>query len=120
MNWVLKFTVGFGASISVCSALTAANSELPVYELRRVRDKLETDGRFEEPAWFAALPIGDFSCPWFKSCLREQSIAKLVWDDEYFYLASICQDAHIAANNKMHDEPLAGDDCFELMFSPNR
>ena len=120
MNRSLTITFVCSACMSVCSALLAENSQLPEYEVRRVTGKLEIDGLLDEPAWLAALPLGDFYFPWFKSGVREQSLVKLAWDDEFLYVACVCQDAHIAAGHSHHDEPLASDDCFEIMLSPNR
>ena len=112
--------VAFTASLAACSALFAQDSKLPEYEVRRAANKIEIDGKVPEPAWFAAATLGDFQFPWFKSGVREQSLAKLVWDDECLYIACICQDAHITAGDSQHDVPLTGDDCFEIMLAPNR
>ena len=120
MNRHLKFTVVCGASISVWSTVFAADSRLQEYEVCRVTDKLEIDGRLDEPAWFAAPPLGDFQFPWFKSGAREQSLVKLAWDIDYLYIACVCQDAHIVASHAKHDDGLASDDCFEIMLAPNR
>ena len=120
MGRALIYTVVCAASMSVRSALLAELSQLPEYEIRLVADKPKIDGRLDEPAWFAARPMGDFQFPWFKSGAREQSLAKLAWDSDCLYIACVCQDAYIAASHKKHDEPLATDDCFEIMLSPNR
>jgi hypothetical protein len=108
------------ASIPAFSALFAAESQLPKYEIRRVANKPAVDGRLDELAWLAAPALGDFHFPWFKSGVREQSLAKLTWDDECLYIASVCQDAHITARHAQHDGSIASDDCFEIMLAPNR
>jgi Carbohydrate-binding family 9 len=115
----LIYTVVFFASTLAHSALLAERPQLPEYDVRLVADKPKIDGRLNEPAWFAALPIGDFQFPWFKTGAREQSLAKLAWDSDCLYIACVCQDACIAASHKKHDEPLATGDCFEIMLAPN-
>jgi hypothetical protein len=102
------------------ASLLAADSQVPVYEVRRVTSKLQIDGRLDEAAWFAARPIGDFHFPWFKSGAREQSLVKLVWDDDYLFIACVCQDAHITARHAQRGASLASDDCFEIMLAPSR
>jgi hypothetical protein len=108
------------ASISACASLFAADTQLPVYEVRRLTGKLEVNGHLDEPAWFAALPLGDFHFPWFKSGVREQSLVKLLWDDDFLYITCVCQDEHITARHSRHGDALRSDDCFEIMLSPNR
>jgi hypothetical protein len=100
--------------------LFAADSHLPEYEIYRVTEKLQIDGRLDEAAWFSALSMGEFQFPWFKSGVREQSLAKLAWDNDHLYVACICQDRHITAIQTKHDSPLASDDCFEIMLAPRR
>jgi len=110
-----------GFLLSVANGLAADEPsrafEPPRYDVKRADSPIVIDGRLDEPAWFAATPIGAFHFPWFKEGQREQTIVKLLWDDKCLYIAHICQDAHITARHTAHDDPVAEDDCFEVMLA---
>lgn len=91
----------------------------PVYQILRVRQPPRIDGRLDEPAWFAAPAIDRFEFTWHREGAREQSVAKLLYDDEHLYVGHICQDAHITARHTVHDGPIPEDDCFEVIFAPD-
>jgi len=92
---------------------------LPVYKIHRAGTPIAIDGRLDEPAWVAAPDIGPFHFPWYKEGAREQTVAKLLWNDKSLYIAHICEDAHITARHTDHDDPIPEDDCFEVMIAPN-
>lgn len=100
-------------------ATLSAPDDVPRYEIRRAGDPIAIDGRLDEPAWFAASAVGPFYFPWHVAGAKEQTVAKLLWDDEYLYLAHVSSDAHITARHMNHDDPIAEDDCFEIMFAPD-
>jgi hypothetical protein len=89
------------------------------YTIQRTGSPLKIDGKLNEPAWESAQEIRNFHFTWWKSGKKEQSRAKLLWDDKYLYVGHVCQDAHITARVKKHDGPVAKDDCFEVMLTPN-
>ncbi|MCC6227559.1 MAG: carbohydrate-binding family 9-like protein [Microthrixaceae bacterium] len=91
----------------------------PVYTVLRAVVPPVIDGRFDDAAWFAAPDVGEFSFPWWKSGRREQTRVKLLWDDEYLYLAALCQDEHITARHTERDGRIPEDDCLEVMLAPN-
>lgn len=91
----------------------------PSYEIRRAGMPIQMDGKLDEPAWLAAPSLGEFVFPWSKEGKKEQSVAKVLWDDENLYIAHICEDAHITARHADHDGKIPEDDCFEIMFAPN-
>jgi hypothetical protein len=97
----------------------AGTERLPVYEISRAGTLIAIDGRLDEPAWVAAPVVGAFRFPWFKGGQKEQTVAKILWDDDQLYIAHICQDAHITAHYSKHDDPIPEDDCFEVMMLPD-
>jgi len=104
---------------SAATAPEPADWVPPIYEIHRAGGKLTIDGKLDEPAWFAAPSCGPFQFTWYRQGKQEQSVAKLLWDDEYLYVAHVCQDAHIAGRHREHDGPIPEDDCFEVIFAPN-
>ncbi len=91
----------------------------PQYRVLRAAIAPQIDGQLDDPAWFAAPHAGDFVFTWWKQGPREQTRAKLLWDDEYLYIGVICQDAHITARHTERDSKIPEDDCFELMIAPD-
>lgn len=97
----------------------AADAPAPSYVICKAAEPIDLDGRLDEPAWFAAASLGDFQFPWFKAGRREQSVVKLLWDDENLYIACVCEDAHVTARTVEHDGPVPQDDCLEIMVAPD-
>ena len=92
---------------------------LPEYRAPRAATPPRIDGAFDEPAWAAAPAAGDFVFTWYKSGRQEQTNVRLIWDDEYLYLAATCDDAHITARHTERDGKIPEDDCLEIMLAPN-
>jgi DNA-binding beta-propeller fold protein YncE len=93
--------------------------QLPRYTARRADSKIEVDGKLNELAWRNAAWFGDFKFAWWKDGKQEQTVARMLWDDEFLYVSYECQDAHISAVQTEHDSPVYKDDCVELFTAPN-
>jgi hypothetical protein len=91
----------------------------PRYHAWRTNEPIRIDGQLDELAWIAAPAVGDFHFPWFRDGNQEQSVVKILWDDEYLYIGAICQDAYITARQTEHDGPIYRDDCLEIMVAPD-
>lgn len=89
------------------------------YALYRAGTPMAIDGRADEAAWVAAPAVGDFKFPWWVEGKKEQTLAKLLWDDEQLYLLFICEDAHIWAEYTERDGSVYRDDCVEVFTAPN-
>jgi hypothetical protein len=107
------------AALLTALALPSFAQELPTYSIQRAAAAIEVDGRLDEPAWLAAPDVGRFQFPWWQSGKKEQTVAKLLWDDRHLYVAYLCQDAHIWAEHKERDSPVYRDDCVEIFISPD-
>ena len=46
--------------------------------------------------WQTATSIDSFQFPWWTTGAREGTTARLLWDDEYLYVAFVATDAHIS------------------------
>jgi hypothetical protein len=98
---------------------SASADDRPTYTIYRAASPIKIDGRLDEPAWFAAPSVGPFRFPWWKSGKQEQTVAKMLWDDNYLYVAYVCQDAHISATRTAHDSSVWYDDCVEVFAAPD-
>ncbi len=89
------------------------------YEIRRAASKITIDGRLEEAAWRKAAPVGDFHFPWWTEGEKEQTVARMLWDDENLYVGYYCRDKHISAYVTERHGPVSKDDCVEIFLAPN-
>ena len=62
--------------------------------------------------------MGDFIFNWFQTGEKEQTVAKLLWDDENLYVSWRCRDRHISAYETKRHGPVSKDDCVEIFLSP--
>ena len=91
----------------------------PTYTVHRAASPITLDGKLDEPAWKAVPDMGPFHFTWWKKGKKMQTSAKMLWDDKYLYIGHVCEDEHITARYKNHDDPVPKDDCFELMIAPD-
>jgi len=104
----------------LCGAvLLAVGQPLPHYDIYRTPSRIVIDARLDEPAWRQAPPVGDFHFNRWKEGEKEQTIARLLWDDEHLYVAWLCRDRHISAYVTQRHGPVSQDDCVEIFLSPN-
>ena len=60
--------------------------------------------------------VGEFKFPWWKAGRKGQTVAKLLWNDDYLYASFRCEDAHIWAEHTERDSPVYRDDCVEVIL----
>jgi hypothetical protein len=97
----------------------ASGQSLPRYDIVRASGAIVIDGKLDENAWAGAAPVGDFHFNWWKDGSKEQTVAKLLWDDENLYVGFYCHDKHISAEVVERHGPVSKDDSAELFVSPN-
>ena len=121
MKLYLMSTLSLPFCVLLCGAVCAGDddAQLPEYTIHRAGTPIKIDGKLDEPAWVAAPDVGEFHFTWYKSGKKERTVARMLWDDEYLYVAHICEDDWITARCMEHDGPVAQDDCFEVMIAPN-
>lgn len=105
----------------VGSGTSAAEEKgaLPRYTVRRAAGKIAVDGRLDEADWKQAASVGDFRFAWWTGGKKEQTEAKLLWDDENLYVSFRCEDAHIFGEHTERDSAVYRDDCVEVFTAPN-
>lgn len=109
--------IGIAMIVSVFSA--AAIAEVPEYTAKRATEKIVLDGILDEADWAAAESVGDFVFPWWTEGAKEQTEAKLMWNDEFLYVSFRCDDAHIWAEYFNTNSATYNDDCVELFWNPS-
>ena len=112
----MKKTILLFVIFSVASFLPAPHAEeKPTYTVKRTTGSINVDGLMTEGDWQAAQSAGDFVFPWYEGGKKEQTDARLLWDDEYLYVVFRCEDEHISA----HNITVYADDCVEVFVAPN-
>lgn len=79
------------------------------------------DGRLEESAWAAAPwteEFGDIQGS-TKPAPRFRTRAKLLWDEDYLYIAADIQEPHVWATLTNHDAVIFQDPDFEVFIDPD-
>ena len=118
MNSPLVGCIVSGLALAAFSSVDAEDL-LPRYIANRADSRIQVDSKLDEPAWRNATSFGDFKFAWWTAGKKEQTLARMLWDDEFLYVSYDCQDAHISAVETEHDSPVYKDDCVELFTSPN-
>lgn len=104
---------------SMVAGIAVGDDKAPRYTIQRTATKIVVDGRLEEADWKAARSVGAFRFPWWTAGKKEQTEAKLLWDERCLYVAYRCEDGHIWADHTEHDSQVYEDDCVELFVAPN-
>ncbi|HYV28575.1 MAG TPA: carbohydrate-binding family 9-like protein, partial [Candidatus Eisenbacteria bacterium] len=91
------------------------------YVCYHATDKITIDGRLDEASWQAA--------PWTQEFVdiegdakpkpRFRTRAKMLWDDEYFYVAAELEEPHVWATLTNHDAVIFHDNDFEVFIDPD-
>ena len=90
------------------------------YLCRHTDTPIVIDGKLDEPAWAAAPwteAFGDIQGD-AKPKPRFQTRAKLLWDDEYLYIAAELEEPHVWATLTNHDSVIFQDPDFEVFMDP--
>jgi hypothetical protein len=91
------------------------------YLCYRARRSLQIDGRLTDPSWQAA--------PWTETFVdiegdlrpspRFRTRAKMLWDDEHFYVGAELEEPHVWATLTQHDAVIFHDNDFEVFIDPD-
>jgi hypothetical protein len=107
--------------IIVASGLFVALAQEPKhYTCVRAPSAVRVDGRLDDTAWRAAawtdsfidIRGGDAPAPRFRTR------AKLLWDDDYLYIAAELEESHVWATLTAHDSVIFHDNDFEVFLNP--
>jgi len=96
-----------------------SGQELSRYDIYRAASPIVVDGKLDESAWKQAPAVGDFHPLGEEAKVQQQTIAKILWDDENLYVGYYCLDRRISAYVTERHGPVSRDDCVELFLSPN-
>ena len=110
-------TTGEGLLAKHARFLTDPNS----YVCYRTSGEIKVDGVLDEPAWQAAAEteaFSDISGEGFAEP-KYATHAKMLWDDEYFYVGAVLEEPNIKALLTQRDTIIYRDNDFEIFIDPN-
>ncbi|MBV8818616.1 MAG: carbohydrate-binding family 9-like protein [Acidobacteriaceae bacterium] len=106
-------------TIFLLAQAKAALGPVPRYEVKRAATPIVVDGRLDEAAWSKSKPI-EFVFPWDQQTgAKQKTMARLLWDDDYLYVAYECEDTDIVALHQNRDDPTYKDDAVEIFINPD-
>ncbi|MCX6622548.1 MAG: carbohydrate-binding family 9-like protein [Acidobacteria bacterium] len=115
----MKIIVLLAPLLLAPSANSAPPDPAPEYTIYRAPSAITIDAKLDEAAWKRAPLAGPFHFNWWKAGEKEQTDARMLWDDDNLYVAWYCHDKHIAASVTQRHGPVSNDDCAEIFLSPN-
>ncbi|MCB9857739.1 MAG: carbohydrate-binding family 9-like protein [Phycisphaerales bacterium] len=91
------------------------------YTCVRAVGPVAIDGRIDDPSWAAARWSADFADieGFDKPAPRFRTRMKMLWDDEFLYIAAELEEPHVWATLTKHDEIVFNDNDFEIFIDPN-
>jgi hypothetical protein len=90
------------------------------YTCLQARGPMVIDGRIDEPSWRRApwtKPFADIEGH-AKPRPRFRTRMKMLWDDEYLYIAAELEEPHVWATLTEHDAVIFRDNDFEVFLNP--
>lgn len=115
--------LGTAAMAQQSPTVRYANRLTPVqqYVCQRTPSPLHIDGRLDEAAWQQAADIthfvdisgGNHPAP------RYHTTAKMLWDDDYLYVAAVMEEPHVCATLTKRDTIVYHDNDFEVFIDPD-
>jgi hypothetical protein len=97
----------------------AIDPGVPTYVCKRATGPITIDGKLDEPSWQKAETTRAFVFPWpDQKGAKQQTTAKLLWDDDALYVAFDCWDNDITATYENRDDTTYKDDCVEIFLAP--
>ena len=117
MKTILVHAAVLASSLAV--QVTAAQSPVPRYEVKRTSAPPAIDGKLDEPAW-AAAPAVTLQFLWeSQTGAKQMTRARLLWDAQALYVGFDADDVDITAQFQQRDDPTYRDDAVEIFINPN-
>ncbi len=111
---LLALTSVLFLAVNVC-----AQQSLPVYEVARVSEIINIDGRLSERAWADVSPVGEFLNNRDGSHSKLATEARVLYDDNFIYFAFRVVDKNIWATMRKRDEHLWLEEVVEVFLEAN-
>jgi hypothetical protein len=115
------FNPGLMVAVLVLAISAAAQPVPATYDSPKTNLPPKVDGKLDDAAWQSAPWTSDFIDieGASKPAPRFRTRAKMLWDDEYFYIAAQLDEPHVWATLTKHDSVIFRDNDFEVFIDPD-
>ncbi len=93
--------------------------DLNEYTVYKSEHPLNIDGKLSEAGWKHARWTQNFVVYNSGETTNTKTNAKMLWDNNYLYIAIECQDHYLISNFREHDSPLWDEDVAEIFIDPD-
>ncbi len=97
----------------------SAKPEPAGYKCHYTAEPIKIDGKLGDPAWQHADKITLFYLHNSDRPAPQRTVARMLWDDNYIYVAFQCQDDEIYSPFTKNKDPLWQADVVEVFFGPS-
>jgi len=105
--------------LGIIVPLTAVESPVPRYEVKRAATAITIDGKLDDAAW-AAAPAVTLQFLWeSQTGPKQMTRVHLLWDAQALYVGFDADDTDITAQYQQRDDPTYRDDAVEIFINPN-
>jgi len=116
-----KHKLGILPAMAILTALGAGDPAPKGYVSVRARTLVVVDGKLDDASWADAPWTDDFVDIEgdAKPRPRFRTRAKMLWDDDYFYVAAELAEPHVWGTLTRHDSVIFHDNDFEVFIDPD-
>ena len=120
--FIVCASTGCTSASKTCRYAKESGGDLPKrYTCSFTTQPVVIDGRLDETAWnaaawtddFADIEGGDRPAPTYRTR------AKMLWDEQYFYIAAELEEPHVWGALDQHDQIVFYDNDFEIFIDPD-
>lgn len=105
------------AALVLAAAGCAGGTPVGHYTCCRSLGDIKIDGELDEQSWSKARSSGGFCLLDGLTPSLSRTSAKMVWDDQFLYVAFWCEDRDIYATSRDRDAELFYQDCVQVLVS---
>jgi hypothetical protein len=110
------FFIALGTVAAIAVDAAAQSRAVPVYEVSRTATPVKVDGKLDDAVWTKAASFPGFRLNLDGSPGALKTEAKLLYDDEFLYVAFRCPDQNIWATFKRRDQHLWEEEVVEVFL----
>jgi|RhiMetdeSRZDD1v2_1073273.scaffolds.fasta_scaffold499506_2 Carbohydrate family 9 binding domain-like len=119
-SFIMRSLLVLALAVTFVAAM-AGSSKPKEYVCYRAAGKIVIDGKLDEPSWRDAPATDKFVD--IEGDIRPHprftTRAKMLWDDQYFYIGADLEEPHVWATLTKRDSVIFHDNDFEVFIDPN-
>ncbi len=115
---MLKFVFLFLSFSLILPGLTMSQNN-NIYYAQKTCNPIQIDGKLNEDDWQEALFTEPFVLYLDGKKPVYETMAKILWDENYFYIGFYCKDSNVQAEIKKRDGVLWKEDVVEIFCDPD-